>query len=254
MEVDTTLAAIASAWRWNLPGLTCCAALLVLYGGLTGFRLSRSLTWFLVAETFLAIVVCSPLDLLARQYLFTAEAVEQITIGLVASYLFVLSVPEEAVRRLRIPWFLAWVTGMAALSMWNFPRLLNASLNSSLVRASEYAALVTGGAVFWWPLHSPSRKQRIPLVPHSLLYLAAATVWCSMVGLFVAFGRSLSSAYYLRSVDPLHISELLITDWSFTRETDQETAGLLFWIATSTILLTEVMFVYYRWYKSAEVR
>src|SRR5579864_5217216 len=115
MVVDTTLAAIGSAWRWNLPGLTCCAALLMLYGGLTGFRPSRSRAWFLAADTFLAIVVCSPLDLLARQYLFTAEAVEQMTIGLVASYLFVLAVPEKAVRRLRIPWFLAWVTGMAAL-------------------------------------------------------------------------------------------------------------------------------------------
>src|SRR5260370_22884089 len=135
MVVDTTLAVMGSAWRWNLPGLTCCAVLLVLYGGLTGFCPARSLTWFLAADTFLAIVVCSPLDLLARQYLFTAEAVEQMTIGLVASYLFVLSVPEKAVRWLRISWLLAWVTGMAALSMWNFPRLLNATLSSSVVRA-----------------------------------------------------------------------------------------------------------------------
>ena len=89
--------------------------------------------------------------------------------------------------------------------------------------------------MFWWPLHSPLREQRIPLVPNSLLYLVAATVWCSLIGLFVGFGPSWSSSHYLRSIDTLHISDSLVKDWSFTRETDQETAGLLFWISAATI-------------------
>ena len=60
--------------------------------------------------------------------------------------------------------------------------------------------------MFWWPLHYPLREQRIPLVPNSFyLYLAAATVWCSLIGLFVAFGRSGSSSHYLRSIDTLHL-------------------------------------------------
>jgi putative membrane protein len=138
--------------------------------------------------------------------------------------------------------------------MWYFPRLLNAALASDAVRCAEYATLLAGGALFWWPLHSPIREQRIPLVPNSLLYLAAATVWCSLIGLFVAFGPSWSSSHYLRSIDTLHISDSLVKDWSFTRETDQETAGLLLWISAATILLTEVMLVYYRWYISPEVR
>ena len=47
-------------------------------------------------DLFLAAVVCSPLDLLARQYLFTAEAVEQMLVGLVAAHLLVLGTPEKA--------------------------------------------------------------------------------------------------------------------------------------------------------------
>src|SRR5207249_2495572 len=90
-------------------------------------------------DLFLAAVVCSPLDLLARQYLFTAEAVEQMLVGLVAAHLLVLGTPEKAVRRLRLDrlhlsYYLAWVTGMAALSMWYLPRLLNATLASDAVR------------------------------------------------------------------------------------------------------------------------
>ncbi len=254
-----TLVIVSLAWRWSAPGLFCCVAALALYAILAGFRPSHKLAWFLAGDVFLAAIVCSPLDLLARQYLFTAEALEQMLIGLLAAYLFVLGAPENAVRRLhldrlRVSSCLTWVTGMAALSMWYFPRLLNAALASDAVRCAEYATLLAGGALFWWPLHSPIREQRIPLVPNSLLYLAAATVWCSLIGLFAAFGPAWSASHYLRSVDTLHISDSLVKDWSFTRETDQETAGLLFWIGSATILLTEVIVIYYRWYSSPEVR
>ncbi len=254
-----TLTVISLAWRWNIPGLICCGTLLALYAILAGIRASRAFACFLAGDIFLAIVVCSPLDLLARQYLFTAEAVEQMLIGLVATYLLVLGAPERAVRRLHldrlhVSYYLAWVAGMATLSMWYFPRLLSATLASDAVRCSEYATLLVGGSVFWWPLHSPLREQRIPPVPQALLYLAAATVWCSLIGLFIAFGHAWSSAHYLMSLDTLNIGDSLVNDWAFTRETDQETAGLVFWISAATVLLTEVMLVYYRWYCSPEVR
>ena len=175
-----TLAILAIAWQWNLAGLICCGALLTVYLALAGLRPSRTLAWFLAGDLLLAAVVCSALDLCARQYLLTAEAVEQLLIGLVVAYLFVRGVPEKVVRRLRldrlhISYYFAWATGMAALSVWYLPGLLNATLASNAVRGSEYAALLVGGAIFWWPLHSPLREQRIPLVPNSLFYLAAAT-------------------------------------------------------------------------------
>lgn len=247
MVVDT-LRVIGSAWRWNLPGLLCCAGLFCIYGALTRFRISRTFLWFIAGEVFLAIVMCSPLDVLARRYLLTAEAIEQMSIGFVASYMFVLGAPERV--RISAPGWLMWPLGMGALTMWLLPRLLNIALVSEGPRALEYLALLAGGVVFWWPLHSPARDLRLPLVPQSLLYLAAATVWCSLVGLLVAFGRLHSYPLYPNSGDPLHIASSLASDWSFSREADRETAGLLFWICASTILLTEVMFVYGRWYTS----
>jgi cytochrome c oxidase assembly factor CtaG len=252
-----TLAVIASAWRWNVPGLVCCSALLAAYTALAGLHPSRTLAWFLAGIVFLAVVVCSPLDLMARQYLLTAEAIEQMLIALVASYLFLLGTPESAARRLRldrlhVPYYLAWIAGMAVLSIWYLPRLLTAALASNAVRGLEYAVLLAGGAVFWWPIHSPLPEQRIRLVPTSLVYLAAATVWCSLLGLVLAFAQP--SGHYLRYVDTLHIADSLVTDWSLTPENDQQTAGLLFWIGATAVLLTEVMLVYYRWYISPEVR
>jgi hypothetical protein len=72
--------------------------------------------------------------------------------------------------------------------------------------------------------------------------------------MFLAFSHTVSSAHYIHASDTLGIADSLLNEWSFSRETDQETAGLLFWIGAATILLTEVMFVYYRWYNSSGVQ
>lgn len=251
-----TLAIIASAWRSNIPGLIVCAVLFFIYAVFGGLRRPGTLAWFSSAEILLATLVCSPLDLLGRDYLLTAEALEQMLILLVASYLLLLGTSDRLVRRLhldrlRLNYYVAWMTGMGVLAIWHIPRVLNASVSSPVGRGLEYAILLIAGAIFWWPIHSPLREQRIPLVPRSLFYLAAATVWCSLLGLALAFGRP--TGHYLRA-DPLHINDSLVNDWSFTPASDQETAGLLFWIGAAAILLSEVMLVYYRWYVSPEVR
>ncbi len=222
------------------------AALLILWT-LT----SRKAGWFLAGIVLLATIVCSPLDVLAREYLFTAYAIEQMLIGIVVPYFLARGMPGSGVR---IPMFAAWAAGMVSLSIWFLPRLLNASLTSDAVRGSEFAILIAGGAAFWWPIHSPQEENRIPLMPNTLIYLAAATVWCSLLGLVLAFEKPLLIARYVEPRDPLHIAESLLIDWSFSRENDQQTAGLLFWIVAASVLLTEVMFTYYRWYRSPEVQ
>jgi cytochrome c oxidase assembly factor CtaG len=141
---------------------------------------------------------------------------------------------------------------MGAFTLWCVPAVLNAARTSEAVRGLEYVTLLAGGILFWWPLHAPSQEQRMPLVPHSLIYLAAATLCCSLIGISVAFGHADSSSL-LNSRDTLHIAESLSTDWSLTQASDKETAGLFFWIGASTVLLTEVMFVYYRWYTRTQL-
>lgn len=242
---------VARAWRANPPGLAVCAVMLVLYLAAGGFSRSR-LLWFLAAEVLLAAVVCSPLDVLASRYLFTAEAVERVLIALAAPYLFLLSMPPRL--SFRVNRYVAFFAGMGVLLIWFLPGLLNRAFASQAIRGVEYATLIAGGLIFWWPMHAPASDQRMPLLPDSLFYLAAATVWCSIVGLFLAFAQPSIFSHYVIAKDTLHIADSLITDWSFTRENDQQTAGLLFWIGAATILLSEVMAVYIRWYRSAGVR
>ena len=246
-----TLWIVARAWRLNPAGLAVCAALLLLYLAAAEFSRSRFF-WFLAAEFLLAATLCSPLDLLAREYLFTAEAMERVLIAQMVPYLLILSMPPRT--SFRPNRYVAWIAGMGIMLIWFLPGPLNAALANPSIRAIEYATLIAGGTLFWWPIHAPSPKHRIPLVPASLFYLASATVWCSLLGLFLAFAQATIYSRYAQPADTLHIAASLVTDWSFSRETDQQTAGLLFWIGAAAVLLSEVMAVYIRWYRSSEVR
>jgi putative membrane protein len=242
-----TIDVIVSAWRWRLDAIAGCATLAAVYCAVTRVRSWRALLWFLSGDALLAVILCSPLDLLARNYLFTAEAIERIFLALTIPYLLVRGVTKN-IAKFGINYFVAWIAGMAALSIWFLPRFLNAALAGESIRRAEIATILIGGIIFWWPLHSPVRSQRIRMVPNALFYLTAATVWCSLMGLFLAFEQPWYFPRYSNPVDTLRIADSLLRDWSLTRETDQQTAGLLWWIGAATVLLSEVMFTYYRWY------
>lgn len=244
-----TIAIVVSAWRWHGTAIAACAALLVLYGVLTRFASWRGLLWFLAGDALLAVVLCSPIDLMARNYLFTAEAVERLLLVFTIPYLVVRGATDR-IALFKIHYAVAWTIGMATLAIWFLPRPLNAALASEAIRRVEIATLIAAGIVFWWPLHSPRKQQRIPMVPNALFYLTAATVWCSLLGLFLAFEQPWYFPRYSSPLDVLHIGDSLLRDWSFSRENDQQTGGLLFWIGAGAVLLSEVMFTYYRWYKA----
>ena len=184
-----TLVVISSAWRWHFGAIADCAALLIIFSASTGLRPRRAALWFLAGDLLLALVLCSPLDLLARNYLFTAEAIERLLLVFIVPYLLIRGLTEKMAQRLRldriaVPYAAAWSGGIGILSIWFLPRILDASLQNEALRRLEILTLVAGGAMFWWPLHSPVPRQRLRLMPTSLFYLAAATVWCSLLGLF----------------------------------------------------------------------
>lgn len=246
---------LATAWQWNASGLICCGALLLLYLALGVWKQPRSLIYFLIAEALIVTVVCSPLDALAQQYLLTAEAIERILIALAAPYLLVVAIPRKSgSARFNLDFRLAWALGMIAIAAWFMPRLLDWGLASGTGRLVEFATLLLGGMAFWWPIHSPFPKQRIRLMPTSLFYLAAGTVWVSLTGLLLAFSPPWSYLHYAVPADTLHIADSIVNAWSLTREYDQQTAGLLFWVFSGFFLLSEVMAIYVRWYNSPEVR
>ena len=144
-------------------------------------------------------------------------------IGLVAPYFFARGMPGKG---LRISMFIAWTFGMLSLSIWFLPALINASLSSNAIRFVELATLLAGGVAFWWPLFA-HREQHSTSAPHPALSGHAAATWCSLLGNYSSQKTAPGRQLHCAAVDGLHIADSLLTDWSFSRETDQQTAGLL---------------------------
>jgi cytochrome c oxidase assembly factor CtaG len=247
-----------SAWNWSLWPSTVAVALLAVYAIVARLRFRpRSILYFLGILVVL-IALASPLHILADQYLFTARELQALLLFLVAPALLVLGLPASpSLTSGKTPVNLAlaaWTAGMFTLALWQIPRLFDASLQNQSLRILEQASLLVTGAIFWWPVLGPRKSQRLPPVPWASVYLFAACVVCSLIGLLLTYTPAGAHRAYLNPSDTLGILPLIRDRWHFSPETDQETGGLLIWAGGCMVCAVCVMGLFLVWYNSPEVR
>ncbi len=257
IETLSPLDSLLSTWRWPLPLTLSCSVLAIGYTVWFRPRVSRA-AWFFSGLILLFLTLASPLDALAREYLLAADSVVRIVVWLVSPFLMLEGIPPsegnapEAARTFMA--YFGWIGGMVLGPIWYVPALYNATLSTAPLRSIQWAILLVCGILFWWPLTAPVRSWRVKPVPAGIWYLFGATMWCSILGLALAFTRPGLYEHYNQPGDPMQIAGFLRDQMEMTRAGDQETAGLLFWLGASTILLCGVMLMFYRWYVSREVR
>ncbi len=253
-----------SAWQrlaeaWSFPGLLVIFAVACAAAYLWRFGWGRGRAWaFLGALGLLVATVASPLDALARGYLLTAGVLEHTLTLLVAPLFLVAAIPavDEAAApgRARAAAFAGWTVGMVVLAAWYLPPLYNAALEGGVARAGFHVSSALAGAAFWWPIVGPRKYGRLRPVPGGVWYLFAATAWCSILGLALAFSPLRLYPAYLDPKDTLGLLGMIRDTLRLGRAADQESAGLLLWLASCTVHLSMVMYLFYRWYTSPEVR
>jgi cytochrome c oxidase assembly factor CtaG len=245
-------ASFASAWSLPLPILLFCAVLGALYFGVPGVRAKGRGASFLTGLFLLLLTYISPFDALARQYLLSADVIERTIAALFVPWLLAAGLGHSP--RLRNPGpakltpVLAWLAGMGVLAVWYVPSLYNAALSHPVLRDTAILTSVLAGLWFWLPLVGPEGPGKISPVPAGNWYLLAAAVWCSALGLGLAFSRPSQWQLYDNPPDTFGILAEIRGPFRLTRAADQETAGLLFWICSCTVLLCGVMLMFYRWY------
>src|SRR5438874_964037 len=179
---------IASAWDWSPALIAGCVSLLVIYTVVVQFRFSKRSTLFLFGVVLMFAAMASPLNVLARTYLFTAHAIQDLILLQMAPALLVLGIPEAAADRilkrasmiaevLKNP-VASWIAGVAAMVVWHIPSLFNAALGNPRTAFVEHATFLLAGVWFWWPVIGPRKSDRLIAVPWSALYLIAACVPC----------------------------------------------------------------------------
>jgi putative membrane protein len=139
-------------------------------------------------------LAASPLDQVASTFVFTAHMIQQLAIMYAVAGLLLTGLPgwladaalgwaplRRPLRLLLHPVICGGLFIVIA-SAWQAPRMLESGLEDPFVRAIEQLTFLAAGALFWWPLLSPSRRFPAISIGGRLLYLL-----CTEVALTAAF-------------------------------------------------------------------
>jgi putative membrane protein len=244
-----TIQFLANEWVWSPLALACAVVALVVY--MRRFGWSRRAWWMVAATASFLLTLMSPLAALAQGYLFSAHMLQHIFLLLLIPALALMALPPSArvsqrVARLLNP-AVCWGCGLAGMWVWHLPVLCNAAAESRSVSAVQTLTLLALGTAFWWQVLAPSETQRIaPL--HGVLYLFAACIACSALGMILTFSPVTVCQAYLHPVDSLGIASLIDGTWGMTPPRDQQIGGLIMWVPMCMVYLGAIFGQLARWY------
>jgi cytochrome c oxidase assembly factor CtaG len=248
---------ILTAWDWEPSILIGCSGLAIGYAALARFRFQRiaGLYYAGLAVMFLALV--SPLDTLADNYLFSMHMFQHLLLSEVVPPLLLLGIPlrwwrlalsrqplAAAERVLRRP-SVAWLCGIAALWVWHWPRLFEATLNDEGLHAFQHLCFMVTGTIFWYPVVTPVPGHRIGTFP-AVSYLFTACTFSSLLGIVITFCSYQIYPFYLSPADELGILPQL--RGLLTAHEDQQLGGLLMWFPCCLIYASAILITLGSWY------
>lgn len=238
----TTETLLRDGWTWSPAVLLLVAAAAAArwrWGGTEGRG------FFFGGLAVLLLTLCSPLDLLAQRYLFSAHMAQHIVLLLVVPPLILKGLPPMAGPR--VPAAAGWIAGLGIMWLWHVPFLCTAATAEPWIHRVQYASLLAAGAAFWWPVVGPARQERlVPLA--GVLYLFSACLACTLLGVRITFAPLSMCSAYLHPADPIGLLPLVRDGWGMTPARDQELAGLFMWVPACFVYLTAILGLLGRWY------
>lgn len=268
---------LLNTWHWNplalagIVGIIAGAALLSRQrtqggsGKSSGSGAARRAAWYGAALLVFVLTEVSPLDLLARGYLFSAHMLQHLLLLLIVPALLLLSLPAPArppltgapngpprLRRWSAHPVLCWISGVGAMWLWHVPTLCDAASVSAPVRAVQTFSLLGMGTLFWWPVIGAARENRMsPL--SGVLYLFTACVGCTVLGIYITFVPVSVCPVFTHPVDELGLLPLIRNDWGLTPSIDQQIGGLIMWVPACLIYFCGIMGLLLRWYSGMDL-
>jgi cytochrome c oxidase assembly factor CtaG len=260
----TTWRLLISGWHWHPSVLLGSAALLLVYAVPLRFRLTRSALLFAAGILALLIALLSPLHTLGDSYLFSAHMLQHLLLLLLVPPLLLLGIPPEAIgpvlrwralsraeRLLGHP-LVAWSLGLGAMWLWHLPALYNAALEDPGLHIVEHLCFLVTAAIFWWPVVAPVEQSRLaPLA--AMLYLFAAMIASSLLGIILTFAPPGLYPIYLQGAGADPISRLLRDGWGLSPAADQQLGGLLMWVPGGLVYLCAIIGTFARWYSAPDM-
>ena len=209
----------------------------------------RKVAYFVAGTILLFLALCSPLDTLGDEYLFSAHMVQHMLISLVCPPLWLLGTPEWMLaplfRRKNVTRVMRWLTNPivafgvfnADIWLWHAPALYDATLVNDNIHILEHLSFIVFGVLFWWPVLSPVRQ--IPRISRGfgVLYMFMA---CQPM---VALGALLTFAAH-----PLYQPYVVAPRiWGSTPLGDQQLGGLIMWLPSNVPYVIALSAMFIQW-------
>jgi putative membrane protein len=254
---------------WHIDGIMAIflIAICIGYFYLTDLKWSKRSAYFFIGLFLIIISVASPLQFLGENYLMSAHMASHVLILLIAAPLFVSGIPTTTNSRFLIlfsrglskhPWF-PWMAGVCIMWFWHIPAIFNQVYNNpeqngSLIRSThllqnaQSMSLVIAGILFSLPIVGPIKSNRMVPV-NAVLYLSAACVFCSILGLLITFAPPGVYTHYAHITDHFGFLNMIRNENKISVLVDQQMAGLIMWVPGCLIYLTASMYLLMKWFR-----
>ena len=256
---------IWTAWSFE-PGLIIPLAASALLYGWGRYRAPRSTAaWqafcYWIGWLFLAFALISPLHEIGES-LFAAHMAQHEVLMLLAAPLLVISRPlviflhalpfdwrrtigswsksraVSGVWRMITRPFHAWLLHAAALWLWHYPPLFDATISSDAVHALQHLSFFASALLFWWSLfHRRGRHS----YGTAVLYIFTTGIHTGILGALLTLS---SRPWYL-------VYQHTTAAWGLTPLEDQQLGGLIMWVPASLVYLASGLALFGAWLRNS---
>ena len=259
-QVNSAGELLLHAWEIHPTVVVGCVALLVWYF-LPTPRLPRHAVRFCCGVLILLLSLISPIDPLGDQYLFSAHMVQHLLLILaVPPFLIAGITPQRVAGWMTRPavrqteQFLgnpvvAWLSNIAMMLAWHMPVLYNAANASTAIHITEHLCFLITGCMFWWPIFTPLREERMH-PGRAMLYLFGAATVSTLLGILITFLPVGLYQPYLQPEDEIGALHLIRVTWGISAAEDQKLAGLLMWVPGCSVYFVVMLMELGRWFRT----
>jgi putative membrane protein len=245
---------LISGWTFNPVVIVAGIGTAAIY--VAEFGAGRRFWWMIAAVVAAFLALLSPVDTLARGYLFSAHMLQHTVLLLVVPAFLLMSLPRGAGLPRALSRALAhplpcWLAGMGSMYLWHIPALCDAATIYRPVFAFETVSLVALGTAFWWKIIAPCKTNRLP-PPGAIIYLFAACTACSVLGIIVTLSPVSVCPVFVNPVDRIGLLHTIRGDWGMTSDKDQQIGGLMMWVPLCMVYLGAIFVQIARWFASPE--
>jgi putative membrane protein len=256
---------------WHIDGIMAIflIAICVGYFYLDGFKIYKKSIYFFSGYGLIILSVASPLHFLGQKYLMSAHMTSHVILLLIAAPLLILGIPDNLHNKylnrfsevlIKYPW-LPWMVGVCIMWFWHIPIIFNRLFETTdqmgvsggfhsilIFQDIHLVSLVIAGILFSWPVVGPAKSSRLKSV-NAVLYLSAACIFCSILGLLITFAPMGIYTHYIHITDRFGFLNIIRNENGISAVEDQQIAGLIMWVPGCLIYLSASMYLLMKWFK-----